>query len=557
MSKSIFRLTDIITSDQLLALFCVSAFAFTVYYSAAFFVSLNSTISDFSWGDVSWINQAFYNFTHGRLLQTSIYCYSGEGVIHNPYSYSSQLAMHVNWFPYVFSVFYRLMPDINGLYAIVFLWDYLGFGYFTWKILKHLSPQGALVRFCFAASLFMAGSFMPIIRYKALFLLFSGPLIMALFYYLICRRRTAFLMTGALLCLVSEDAAMFAVCFSAYVFLFHRDQRDFACRLFCMAAAYLLLVVLIISPAAKYDLVLATKDASDIVIRFKRLAAGEYPLFWRDLVPMRSFILGGFGMLLIMFPPRGRTEWAKIAGLVFVAPLTHWVIALAQGGGHHLLPVAAAAFSAMLLYLGSAGYENRTVKEAPAMAGAVLIGILLLRFNGGIVRAGLIPPMSYARLASSDGQIISNKAFLKAARAVPSTKSVCYWTNRGVEGFLSNRSDLWRFPRNFDQTDFLMIQKDATAGFYEVKTPLASDLHEMARGGSDFSTGAHTVVNQEAVTWIVNGLVKKAGTHIIAREDEHLLFLERKSASRIVMPEFSLGLGWAANIPKLFSGRAP
>lgn len=556
MIRAIDRLRERITSDTLLAVFGALAFSATLYFTAAFFASVNATMSAFSFGDIIWINQAFWNFTHGRPLQTSVYCQSGEGVVFNPYSYSSQIAMHVNWSPYVFSPLYRLMPNINGLYAIVLLWNYLGIGYFTWKILKHLSTDHLRTKFFFMLSLLMAGSFFPILTYKAIFLLFAGPLITALFYFLISRQKIAFLATAVLLCLVAEDAAMFAVSFSAYAFLFHRKERSYAYSLFAVAAVYLALVIFVLMPATKYDLTLATRDTSDIVIRFKKMMSGEYPFNWRALVPICAFIFAGFGMLAIFFPRTDRTDWKKIAGLVFLAPLTHWVITLSQGAGHHPLPVVAAAYAAMTLYAGTARYENRSVRSAPAVLGAFLLGLALLLSNVHWMSWGLIRPLSYSRLTASSDQIQSNKALLAAASAIPPSASVSYWTNRGVEGFLSSRSDLWRFPRNFDKTDYLLIQKDGDQGFYEIKYPLNGDLPEMARSGTWFSSGT-TAPNKEAAARIKKALVDEAGTHAVAMENDHFLFLKRKERFDIPMPSFTLGLGWMHNIPKLGTKKAP
>ena len=556
MSTSLDRLMERVTSDRLIAMFGALALSVTLYFTVAFFASVNTTASQFSFGDIIWINQAFWNFTHGRMLQTSVYCQSGEGVIFNPYSYSNQIAMHVNWFPYVFSPLYRLMPNINGLYTIVILWNYLGIGFFAWKLLKHLSTDHLKTRLLFVLSMLVSGSFFSIITYKSLFPLFAGPLIMALVYFLVSRQKTAFLAAGFLLCLVSDDSAMLVAWFSVYVFLFHPKERNYAYWLFGLAAAYLALMILVVVPATKYDLTTATHDSADIVIRFKKLASGEYPFYWQDMVRFCAFIVGGFGMLAVFFPRTSRTDWKKIAGLVFLAPLSHWVITLSQGGGHHGFPVVTAAFAAMTLYAGTARYENRSVRKAPLLLGAFLLGLVLVRSNMRSMRYGLIKPQNYARLAASDGQVISNKALLEAASSIPPGASVSYWTNRGLDGFLSSRSDVWRFPRNFDETDYLLIQKDGDQGFWEIQPPFDGDLREMANRGTFYSSGT-IAPNREAAARIKKGLVDEAGTHVVALENDHFIFLKRKDHHDFPMPAFSLGLGWMSNIPKLGTKRVP
>lgn len=543
MAKTLDRQKDF-AADRLLLAFGALAFAATAYYFAAFFTTLNMGLSDWSWGDIIWVNQAFWNFIHGRALQTSVYCRSGDGVVFNPWSYSSQIAMHVNWFPYVFSPLYRLKPDINGLYAIVLAWNYLGIGWFTWKTVKHLSAEDAGMRFFVVLSLLMTGSFFPIFAYKTLFLLYAGPLISALVYFLVSRQKAAFILTGVLLCLVAEDAAMFAVAFSAYVFLFHREERSYAYWLGGFAVLYIALVIFVLMPATKLDLTLATKDSSDIVIRFKKMLSGQYALAWRSLIPMVLFIVSGFAMLAAFFTPSERTDRRRIAGLVLLAPSTHWLISLTQGTGHHPLPVAVCALAAMAYYAATARRESRH-----PLAGFA-VGLALLAFNARWITKNLVRPFS-ARGEAVAAQVRSNEAFLAAAAALPRDASVSYWTNRGLDGFLSSRSDVWRFPINFDKTDYLLIQKDGDQSFFELKVPF--DLAKVEAEGTPVFAGK-SAPSAEAAAWLKKGLSK---THEVAAENEHLLFLKRRERHDFPMPAFSLGFGWAANIPKLRSRKGP
>jgi len=530
---------------MLLYAFGALSFSATAYYLVAFFATLHTGLSDWTWGDIIWVNQAFWNFINDRALQTSVYCRSGDGVVFNPWSYSSQIAMHVNWFPYVFAPIYRLKPDIIGSYVIVLAWNYLGIGWFTWKIIKRLSPEDAGKKTFFALSLLMTGSFFPIFTYKTLFLLYAGPLITAMVYFLISKQQLRFVLTGILLCLVAEDAAMFALTFSAYVFLFHPEERSYAYWLGGFALVYLAAVILVIMPATKYDLTLATKDASDIVIRLKKLLSGKYDYAWRAMAPMVFFVVSGFAMLAAFLKPTPKTDLRRIAGLVILAPLTHWLISLSQGTGHHPLPVAVCVLAAMTIYAATSRYESRY-----PLAG-FLVGVLLLALNGAWITRNLVRPFA-ARPEAMAAQIASNEAVLAAEKALPRDASVSYWTNRGLDGFLSSRSDVWRFPINFDKTDYLLIQKDGDQSFYEIKPPFGKDVEKTVAGGAGAIKGP-SIPSAEAAAWLKKGL---AATHEVAAENEHLLFLKRKERHVFEMPAFSLGFGWAANIPKLRSKKA-
>ena len=58
-----------------------------------------------------------------------------------------------------------------------------------------------------------------------------------------------------------------------------------------------------------------------------------------------------FGILVVIV--------GRVAGLVILAPLTHWLISLSQGTGHHPLPVAVCVLAAMTYYAATARYESR------------------------------------------------------------------------------------------------------------------------------------------------------------------------------------------------------
>ena len=56
-----------------------------------FFIALNSMVSDYSTGDFNWIHQTVYAFFHQHPFQTSLYYFSGDGMVKNPFAYASNL----------------------------------------------------------------------------------------------------------------------------------------------------------------------------------------------------------------------------------------------------------------------------------------------------------------------------------------------------------------------------------------------------------------------------------------------------------------------------------
>src|SRR3989442_707972 len=210
---------------------CIAALIFS-FVLVGFFVNLASTISDSSTGGIAWTHQVFHNFVHGRPFQSSLFASqkAGEsvGFSFNPYPYISTNVIHVNFFPYLFAPLWNIWPHLPWLYGVVFLYNYLCFSYFSGKILQYLSPNSVLIKTPLAIALLLSSGFLFTFQQKAQLLLFSGPVILAAYYFLMREWKLAFLLAAALLCLVSEDAAMVVLTFSIYIFLFERRQRIYA-----------------------------------------------------------------------------------------------------------------------------------------------------------------------------------------------------------------------------------------------------------------------------------------------------------------------------------------
>src|SRR5262245_30787992 len=83
-----------------------------------FFTSLNTASSDYSWGDISWIQQRVHNFWHGRLYQTSLYRIPSNGEMSSPYGYAHDFTIHTTFTQYFLALPYNLFPRLNTLYAL-------------------------------------------------------------------------------------------------------------------------------------------------------------------------------------------------------------------------------------------------------------------------------------------------------------------------------------------------------------------------------------------------------------------------------------------------------
>lgn len=562
---------------KFIILFFICSTFFFLGVMILFFVNLNSTLSDYSWGDVSWIHQAIYNFFNGRPFQTSLYYNSGEGVIGNRFGYANQMAMHVNFTPYLITFPYILFPDLNWLYIIVIVFNIIGFSFFTRKLILHLSPQDADIKILFCLSFFFGGIFPALITYKCLFPLLLGPFILALYYYIIIRCRLAFFITAALIALLSEDSALWMISFGFYLFVFEKNLRGYSLFLLLFSGIYILLVTFILMPAVKYNMITDYTFASDIIVRLHRVFNGEYLLQFKNLFPVFGYALISFVIVFLLFGYREirKNELMKLSGLILIAPASHWFISYVNGGGHHLIPVASMIYLSLIILVVQLDLKNKNVitPRQYRMLFLIIVMILLL-FD-------LRYPGFWRSFIDRDNhQITSNKAVIKYVSQIPLDHSLTYWTNRGVEGFISNRSDLWRFPSYYDQADFLLIQKDAKQSFFSVNIPsgkfilqnsrqnknglptlnisqdMNTDLNRiLQKCGQHHSSGEKADINKGVVDRIINDLVYIKRSHIISINNEHMLVLKRIEKSNFAIPYSSIGFGWMKDIPAYVSKR--
>jgi len=545
------------------AAFALSALAFA-FVTYRFFVLLNSGVSDYSWGDVSWIHQAVFNFLHGRPLQTSIYYYSGDGVIGNPHPYANQLAMHINLSPYLFSFGYWLFPGLTGLYATVMLFNIAGFSWLIFLLLRSQDPDGTPVKYPIAMTILLLSNFFDIITYKCLFPLYQGVFILALHHAMLKGRRNMFMATAALFFLVSEDAALFAVTYAMSLFLVCKKDRFYPGFLLAAAVGYLSAVMFVLQPALKTDMLTEGPVPSDIILRLGRFLRGESTFFFGDVRYYAHFVPAAFAAVFLLCKGVPARVYLGSFLLVASAPASHWFITLVNGGGHHLMPITTTVILAVILTMGAMKIERGRGLESFRLAAA--LGLFLFCLAGFHRKAPRGPGPGEQALQA----MATNQATIAAMRSIPKEKSVVYWTSRNVEGFVVDRNDIWRFPSYFDLADYLVMQKDTQDTFFEAgpetggQETRSPGLNIGKRGGSALisslyagthhSSGKTARVSRRTIDLLLKDLVTDRKTHVVEREDEHVLLLRRRERHEFIMPRSSVGFGWIRNLPR-FLGR--
>lgn len=555
----------------------IAALFFTHYWLniSLFFKALSSTTTNFSWGDIAWIHQAFYNFVNDRPMQTSIYYYSGAGNIGNPYAYANQLAMHINFTPYIFSVFYKLFPGLSTVYAIVIFFNLIGFLGFFYLILNFYSKEQLILRYCFAVSVLFAGNFLTLCLHNwAVFPLYQGVFILAMFYAMLRESKWAFIAASVLFLLVSDDAALFAFSFGVFLYLYRPQEKFYSYFLMTSSVGYFLFTSFFLFPVVKFDINTSNLASSDTIIRLNNLFNGLYSHSYHEILVYFGFIVFIYAMAVIAMRRIPMEVFYKSLLFILIAPLSHWFITWATGGGgQHLMPVYTMIMLATLYMIGKWRIDKELKIETYRVL-LIICGFLVVfvfNFNHSTKH--------YLGHQVDLAQRNSNEAVIKVLSDIPPQYSVVYWTNRGVDGFAVARNDVWKFPSYFDMADYLVIQKDATESFFEgdslsgpartwdgkkedcedsgglnIGNPTDARLRHMLYCGHYFTSGGrNTKMDPGILEAITDELVGTNKTHVIEKDNENLFVLRRIISHKFPMPNSSIGFGWMENIPKYMS----
>ena len=209
-------------------IFSLATFAF---YVTVFFMSLNSLVSDYSWGDIVYHHQIFYNFLHGRPFQTSVYWHALVNSI-NPYAYLNTVNIHLYLSPFLFSPIYFLVPNLNGLYFTVMAVSYASLAFFLWKLVCLYTMEDRLQKYVLVMSFVLANAFIfSLIVGKASPILLGLPFLLAAYYFLQRERYVLYYMCSLLFCLSYDDCGFVVYfLFSLCVFLREKTFETSGCH---------------------------------------------------------------------------------------------------------------------------------------------------------------------------------------------------------------------------------------------------------------------------------------------------------------------------------------
>ncbi len=503
-------------------------------------------------------HQLFYNYLYGRPFQITTFPPENSldiGYSYNPYSYLHIDAIHVYLTPFLFAHLWSIWPNLPWLYGVVFLANYCGMALFAWKTLKYLSPHSYRIKAIAAVALLLLSGFLFTFQQYAQLLMFSGPFIMAAYYYLLTRRIGPFLASMLLLCFTSEDAAMVSVTFSFYIFLFERDVRKYAYISGILAIIHISVALLIIQPAARSHLTLTSATTATLIIKeVLNFDASNISLILLGLSPA-LFFFPAFGVVCLLFG-KPKVSWLQITGLVLIAPLPHWGESVVVGATHHLMPVVTFLFVALVLVLGQTPDPQTQVLTLSKKRVALLFGLSAIFLAGNFrVMISNLPDELRLPLLRLGGKLETadtieknflerrgNRRIIDVVEKIPKENSLVFLTNTRVVGFIAGRSDLWRFPFNFDLADYLIIQPNARQSYFI----LPKNIRDLVLG-DETATSNNAFISEEIVNTIVQYLVSEKRSHQVVLQEPDVVLLKRIDKHLIYMPPSTTGFGWFKN----------
>lgn len=539
-----------ISQVEAFGLICASTGA--AFYSS-FFWNFQRLISDWSGFGFTWTAQLFYNFAFGRPFQSSLCAGPAIGTTvgftANPHAYIHANVIHVNVTPYFFALLWRAHPTPAAIYALIFAWNLLMGTWLTVSIMRRLKSPDLRARTIFVCSTLIGGGMLSVLCEMGQMLLFAGPFMLAVYDAYLARNKVYFIFASLALALVTEDAAMVLGTMAFYIALFEEEGTRWGTVAGVIAAAWLILVLLIIQPAGRRELTLVgSSTVAAVAGKIWEISPSLLLTNLRSMTPLIPSLLA-FPMAVAFFGMPARSSILKAAALAVAAALPHWAETLVVGGGHHVLPPFFALYLALILFTARARGTPQSGPLAWAAAAAFLL--VSVRVSAGHAPADL-KPFLYSiagRKSNADRARLSlaveersNRSFLETASRIPQDASLAFLSNSRISGHLSLRSDVWEFPDQYSRTDFVLIQKDAIDVNYSFtpspSLPLALVFQSTPR------TGSRSLPVTPAMVAAVRADLTAGRSYRTTYEDEHSLLLERGTKEPIPSPKSTYGYGW-------------
>jgi hypothetical protein len=287
-------------------------------------------------------------------------------------------------------------------------------------------------------------------------------------------------------------------------------------------------------------------------------------VFLFDYVLKTFMRLSFFGLLFLAIPvvllwtkrsgPQTQDLY-RCLGLIFLAPLSHWA-SVVVNVGVHFIPVVVFSMIAVTLIISRSSLPFPVIWSRQGRHWNLALMIIGLYFASNLF-AFTYPKIEYIGNEYHAEKEANAHCLQNINQIVPVDASLTFWTARGIAGFLGNRSDLWIFPHFYDQTDFLVMQKNAKNTYFQAKIVAGQDLDQILRNGAYHTSGERINIDNKIIGAVCDRLVKVDNSHSIVFEDLEMVILKRKESIRFAQPPETRGLGFFLNFPRYWNTKFP
>lgn len=536
-----------------------------------FFLEIATETSPYTAGGIAAPIQLYYNMLNGYYFNTSLFAsdLTGQsvGFTNNPFSYLHIFAIHTYVSSFAFVPLWGLWPNVYWMYALILCINYISLIGFTILILRKWSPDSYKIKTLVALTLLFSSGFLFTFQQNAQLLLFSTPYILGAVYFLWMDKKLYFLLCTILLSLISEDAAFIVLTFSIYIFFFEQNKRWYAIAAGGFSLIYIACVLFIVQPATRHYLGSAESNTALVVFRY--IFDLTWPLFFErlwGLAPALTFIMA-IPIAYMLFP-NAAIPWKRVFAVAILPPLPHWGESVVVGAVHHLAPVLVFMYVALIMVLGTLKDQHTSnIFMTRKMACSTTLFFILfsscnLRVLISNFPADVLKPLYTVlefdvRVKKINERLLEapkNRHIINTVNTIPKDSSLVYLTNSSVEGFIANRTHIWKFPDYLEQADYVLIQPQARQSFFDGKKAESARYADLIKPGAAehyFSSSDQGVITNDLVVTIREELVSARDLYRIAIDNDEVILLERiVKVPSLIVPPSTLGFGWLPNVFK-------
>ncbi len=553
-----------------------------IFFTIGLYLSLNSTLNTtLTNGDINAFTQLYYNYYHGRPFQVSHY----NVICSNSYTdqaFLNVLVLHSYFLTPLLSLPFLFTDWAGTTYAISLSFNMIFTFFYTYKIIKHHNPYAYITKFYLSIFILFAGGFLHYCFIHAVPTFMAFPLVLMAYYYFITNQKILYYLINLLICLLQDDLNTMVITGNIFIFIFKKEQRSYAVPPLVFATLFffswnLIFQKMIRSESIAYKQTMLSDRLDTLFSIF--LQQDLFTLLKTHFSGFISSSITGFHLgwvlifsiiiLFLTFDLTKKFPKAKLLAFLFLIPAPYWVYNLVQFGfiARYAILINSILYLALLLVISRIELPKILAKHKLIWLYLLLLFSVPLHFlvtdiipypvrtwgKSNLTRDYLQDHL-YGFLGikgsvdtSYRAVVKSNREVIETINTIPKSESVSFWANGSIDLFVISRNDIWLFPYYYNQTDYLVIQKDANflerpvedlATISDRKKVDTLRMSQVSIGDSFNASSRHLVMP------LIEQLVNEQKTHEIVKNTNSVLVLKRKEHYQFPMPSFTMGFGW-------------